>query len=116
MPSEKASLRMCLECGPKPEGLPLTDYQRYQFAWGVPGNIEAGEDIRILDLTDRELELPLQDFWLFDDSNAVNLNFRSDGTLVNASQPENPNLEQYLKRRETALAHAIPFNDWNVRT
>jgi hypothetical protein len=26
---------------------PLTDYQRYQFAWGIPGNIKAGEDTQI---------------------------------------------------------------------
>lgn len=29
----------------------LTDYQRYQFAWGIPGNIAAGEGIRTLDVT-----------------------------------------------------------------
>ncbi|SES48874.1 hypothetical protein SAMN04487983_10737 [Streptomyces sp. yr375] len=38
---------------------PLTDYQRYQFAWGIPGNIKAGEDIRILDVTDDDRGLPL---------------------------------------------------------
>jgi uncharacterized protein DUF6879 len=38
---------------------PLTDYQRYQFAWGIPGNIEAGEDIRVLDVTSQDYGLPL---------------------------------------------------------
>ncbi|WP_020673379.1 DUF6879 family protein [Amycolatopsis nigrescens] len=61
---------------------PLTDYQRYQLAWGIPGNVEAGEDIRILDLTEDDLGLPDQDFWLFDDSTVVHLNFNPDGTLV----------------------------------
>ncbi|MGW7521329.1 DUF6879 family protein [Streptomyces sp. NPDC054796] len=37
---------------------PLTDYQRYQFAWGIPGNIGAGEDIRILDVTREDYGLP----------------------------------------------------------
>jgi len=30
---------------------PLTPYSRYLFAWGIPGNVEAGEDYRILDVT-----------------------------------------------------------------
>jgi hypothetical protein len=38
---------------------PLTDYQRYQFAWGIPGNIQAGEAIRILNVTHDDYGLPI---------------------------------------------------------
>lgn len=94
----------------------MTEYQRYQLAWGIPGNIAAGEDIRILDLTDLDLDLPSHDFWLFDESLVVDLNFNPDGTLLNIDQRENPDLTQYLKWQATALAHAVSFSEWNART
>lgn len=95
---------------------PLTDYQRYQLAWGIPGNIAAGEDIRILDLTEDDLGLPSQDFWLFDDRIVVDLNFRPDGTLINVDQLDNPDIDQYRQWRDIALAHAVPLAEWNART
>ncbi|RZS37900.1 hypothetical protein EV193_105460 [Herbihabitans rhizosphaerae] len=95
---------------------PLTEYQRFQLDWAVPGNIVAGEDIRILDLTELDLELPSQDFWLFDESTVVDLNFRSDGTLINVDKIEHPDLDKYLNWRDTALAHAQRFSEWNART
>ncbi|GAA4552529.1 DUF6879 family protein [Amycolatopsis samaneae] len=91
---------------------PLTDYQRYQLAWSIPGNVEAGEDIRILDLTENDLALPDQDFWLFDDSTVVHLNFNTDGTLTNIELVDNPDLPKYLAWRETALKHAVPFTEY----
>src|SRR5699024_10718762 len=61
---------------------PLTDYQRYQFAWGIPGNIAAGEDIRVLDLTESDLEIPDFDFWLFDATRVVRLSYRRAGSQI----------------------------------
>ena len=91
---------------------PLTEYQRYQFDWGIPGNIEAGEDIRVLDLTDSELDLPSHDFWLFDSSLVVDLNFNPDGTLLDVDQRENPDLGMYLRWQQTALKYAVPFGEY----
>ncbi|MFF4924581.1 hypothetical protein DR950_27125 [Kitasatospora xanthocidica] len=87
---------------------PLTDYQRYQFAWGIPGNITAGEDIRILDATDRDLGIPDKDWWLFDGSSAVHLNFRPDGTQINRELVTG-DMHQYQEWKELALAHSVPF-------
>ncbi|WP_406691384.1 hypothetical protein REH65_04380 [Saccharopolyspora sp. ID03-671] len=95
---------------------PLSEYLRYQLDWGIPGNIEAGEDIRILDVTELDLDLPDQDFWIFDDSIVVHLNFESDGTLINLERIEDPDLTQYLELQERALAHAVPLSEWNART
>lgn len=95
---------------------PLTDYQRYWLAWAVPGNTEAGEDIRILDLTNLELNLPSQDFWMFDEAEVVHLNFRPDGTLINVDRQDSPDIGQYIRLRDVAQAHAVRFNDWNART
>ncbi|MFI0721360.1 DUF6879 family protein [Streptomyces sp. NPDC021224] len=95
---------------------PLTDYQRYQFAWGIPGNIAAGEDIRILDVTALSLDLPVgQDWWMLDESRVIRLNFRPDGTQINREVhrgPARPSLrhepEQNLKtgdRQDHAEPH-----------
>ncbi|MEV6973430.1 DUF6879 family protein [Kitasatospora sp. NPDC093806] len=92
---------------------PLTDYQRYQLAWGIPGNVAAGEDIRILDLTGRALDLPDQDFWMFDESTVVHLNYRPDGTQINRVLIETPALAQYLRWRDLALAESVSLTEWN---
>ncbi|MFJ2777750.1 DUF6879 family protein [Kitasatospora sp. NPDC087315] len=92
---------------------PLTDYIRYQSTWGIPGNIAAGEDIRVLNLTDRDLDLPEQDFWLFDDETVVHLNYRADGTQINRELIENPDLSTYHRWRDLALAKSVDFAEWN---
>jgi hypothetical protein len=138
MPNEQRTLRMFLSGEPRPEWhnadwhesvraivatgktigrvrtvrQPLTDYQRYQLAWGIPNNISAGEDIRILDLTDNNLGLPDQDFWLFDNSIVVHLNFNLDGTLLNIDQLESPDLSPYLRWQEIALKHAVSYAEY----
>ncbi|MHB9861450.1 DUF6879 family protein [Streptomyces sp. YIM S03343] len=92
---------------------PLTDYQRYQFAWGIPGNINAGEDIRILDVTQNDYELPLSgtDWWMFDESRIVHLNFRPDGTQINR-ELFTGDITPYLEWRRIALAHSVPFSEY----
>lgn len=95
---------------------PLTDYQRYQLAWGIPGSVSAGEDIRILDLTEGDLGLPDQDFWVFDESKVVRLNFNPNGTLFNIELVDNPDLSRYLDWKDTAMKHAVTLTEWNART
>ncbi|GGV03404.1 DUF6879 family protein [Streptomyces spectabilis] len=92
---------------------PLTDYQRYQFAWGIPGNIAAGEDIRVLDVTREDHGLPLsgRDWWMFDETRVAHLNFRPDGTQINREAYEgDPAPYQHWKR--TALERAVPFEEY----
>ncbi|MFF8813191.1 DUF6879 family protein [Streptomyces pactum] len=92
---------------------PLTDYQRYQFAWGIPGNIAAGEDIRVLDVTHDDFGLPLtgQDWWMFDDSRVVHLNFRPDGTQINRETADS-DPEPYRAWRRLALTRSVPFSEY----
>jgi hypothetical protein len=92
---------------------PLTEYQRYQLAWGIPGNIDAGEDIRVLDLTERDLGLPDHDFWLFDEVTVVHLNFAPDGTLIDRELIEQPELGKYLHWRDIAIANSVKVEDFN---
>lgn len=95
---------------------PLTEYQRFQLDWVIPANTEAGEQVRVLDLTRLGLDLPSHDFWIFDDSVVVDLNFNPDGTLFNRDQRESPDLWQYREWRDTALAHSVSLSEWNART
>ncbi|MFD4888664.1 DUF6879 family protein, partial [Kitasatospora sp. NPDC058402] len=90
---------------------PLTDYQRYQFAWGIPGNIAAGEDIRILDTTEGNFGIPDQDWWLFDDTSAVHLNFRPDGTQINRELVSG-DMRRHREWKRIALAHSVPFSEY----
>src|SRR5580698_3089264 len=44
---------------------PLSFYTQWEFAWGFAWNVKAGEDIRILDVTEQAAsEMPDHDFWL----------------------------------------------------
>lgn len=94
---------------------PFTDYTRYLFAWAVPGNVAAGEDYRILDLTDRELDLPRLDFWLFDDAAVLLLHYNPDGTLRDRELADPSELDQYRRWRDLALAEAVPFGEYPHR-
>lgn len=92
---------------------PLTDYQRYQFAWGIPGNIAAGEDIRVLDISEDDYGLPLSgtDWWMFDESLIVHLNFRADGTQINRELFAG-DTSPYVEWKRIALAHSVPFAEY----
>ncbi|MET8688268.1 DUF6879 family protein [Streptomyces sp. NPDC004732] len=92
---------------------PLTYYQRYQFAWGIPGNIAAGEDIRVLDVTREDFGLPLsgRDWWVFDESRIAHLNFRPDGTQIGREAYEG-DPSPYREWKRAALAHAVPFRQY----
>ena len=92
---------------------PLTDYIRYEFAWGFVYNVEAGEDIRVLDLTDQPgPDLPDHDFWMFDDTTVVKLLYRPDGTQIGRELLADPDLDAYLAWRDAAWQAAVPFRDY----
>jgi hypothetical protein len=63
---------------------PLSGYLRFEFEYYYRHHVAVGEDIRILDLADRDNPgLPDQDFWMFDESTVVLMNYRADGTQIN---------------------------------
>ncbi|UQI43122.1 hypothetical protein M1P56_01340 [Streptomyces sp. HU2014] len=92
---------------------PLTPYQKYQFAWGIPGNIRAGEDIRVLDVTHDDHGLPLTttDWWMFDDARVVHLNFRTDGTQINRESVSG-DTRPYREWKRLAQAASVPFAEY----
>lgn len=94
---------------------PLTDYIRYEFEWGFVYNVAAGEDIRILDLTDWPgPELPDHDFWLFDEQAVVKLLYRPDGTQIGRELVVDPDIAAYLSWCDAAWQQAVPFQDYEA--
>lgn len=140
MPSEQVNLRRFLSDEPKPDGhnaawrekvgrwtgagktvtrakavrRPLSDYLRYQSAWGIPGNVAAGEDYWMVDITADDLGLPEQDFWLFDDKAVVHLDYNPDGTFIGAELVVEPDLARYRAWRDRAVSHGVSFGEWDA--
>lgn len=89
---------------------PLTDYQRFQCAWGYPANVEAGEDILILE--NRPDGLLAVDFWLFDDEIAVVLEYDEEGRFLVPVVTET--LQPYHQARDLALRRAVRFEQYRL--
>lgn len=70
------------------------------------------QDIRILDLTDRdEPVLPEQDFWMFDESTVVLMNYRPDGTQISRELYEG-DPEPYRQWKRIAVGASVPFLEY----
>ncbi|MER6974766.1 DUF6879 family protein [Nocardioides sp. NPDC000445] len=98
---------------------PLTDYIRYEIAAYV-GNHAAGEDIRLIPVARGQWPggLPREtDFWLLDDGlpggTAWGMDYDEGGGFHGAEQVQDPaTIETYRRWRDTALAIAVPLNDY----
>jgi len=78
--------------------------------------VESGEDVRILDLTDRpDLGLPVQDFWLFDDTAVVRMDYAPDGTQLGRELLEDVDPAAYVEWKRLALEHATPFTEYRLK-
>ncbi|NGO69052.1 DUF6879 family protein [Streptomyces boncukensis] len=90
---------------------PLTDYLRYEMAV-YAFTSQAGEDIRILDLTHQENPgLPRQDFWLFDDSKVVLMHYDAVGTQTSRKLYEG-DPAPYVAARKLAVSASVPFEEY----
>jgi hypothetical protein len=91
---------------------PLSDYQRFEFAWSYPYNEGAGEQIFVMEHGPTALEplRNLHDFWLFDDATVVRLIYDDDGKFVGLESVENAEL--YCRIRDLALANAVPLGQF----
>lgn len=91
---------------------PLTDYLRYEFAV-YRYTVQAGEDVRILDITDRANPgLPAQDFWLFDETSVVRMDYDEHGRQLGRELLEDADPTPYVEWKRIALWHAQPFTEY----
>ena len=91
---------------------PLNDYIRFECEWSYVPNTQAGEEIHILNLTERELprEVVDHDFWLIDDKYPIRMHYSEAGEFIGAEPADD--LELYRRARDTALAVSEPFKQW----
>ncbi|WP_031516671.1 DUF6879 family protein [Streptomyces sp. NRRL F-5123] len=90
---------------------PLTNYLRFEFMY-YEAHSRAGDDIRILDVTDRENPLDgVQDFWIFDGQHVVLMNYAADGTQIDRELID-ADPEPYLEYQRIAVAESVPFQEY----
>ncbi|MDN3262455.1 hypothetical protein QWJ26_22130 [Streptomyces sp. CSDS2] len=91
---------------------PLSDYLRFEFERYYRHQASIGEDIRILDVTERENPLPgVEDFWMFDKSEVVLMHYEADGTQINRELHEG-DVAPFLEYQRIALAESVPFQEY----
>lgn len=94
---------------------PLNDYLRYECEWEYVLNSQAGEEIHVLDLAERELppEVVDHEFWLLDDAYPLRMHYSETGEFIGGELVDS--LDRYRKARDAALAAAEPFEQWWAR-
>lgn len=94
---------------------PLNAYLRYECEWGYAPNSEAGEDIRVLDLseTSRPADLVDEEFWLLDDTHVLRMIYDDAGRFIGSELAEAP--DRYRAARDAAIAASEPFETWWAR-
>ncbi|MGV9303643.1 MULTISPECIES: DUF6879 family protein [unclassified Nonomuraea] len=89
---------------------PLTDYLRFEFAWGYHRNAKAGEEFFVLDLAEHDVSgLPDHDFWMFDERTVVRMYYDGQGAFTGAEILPEAQASKYIQHRDLALKHAEPF-------
>ncbi len=92
---------------------PLTSYLRYELAC-YPDSVAAGEQVLIADRDAHPQLVSLEngDFWLFDDRLVVRMRYDDQGHWLGAERAPDADLQEYHRRRDLALAHAVPLEDY----
>ncbi|ARZ69653.1 hypothetical protein M1P56_02150 [Streptomyces sp. HU2014] len=91
---------------------PLSEYLRFEFEYYYRHHVKAGEDIRILDVTERENPLPgVRDFWMFDRSKVVLMNYRPDGTQI-SRELHDGDVSRFVEYQRIAVSESIPFLEY----
>ena len=96
----------------------LTPYLRFEFAWGYTYSAQAGERIFVLENDDPKSlfgDLPFVDFWLFDDTIAVEMEYDGDGRFLQAHETGHNELDRYVECRSVVKASSIPLEEYFAR-
>jgi len=96
---------------------PISDYLRFECEWGYAVSTEYGQEVLILDESERPRPagIPDEDFWLFDDDAVARLHYDAEGRFLGAELAESATLPAYRRYRDLALEVAEPFASWWAR-
>ncbi|MFA7768365.1 DUF6879 family protein [Streptomyces sp. NPDC048723] len=91
---------------------PLSDYLRFEFERYYRHQAPVGEDIRILDVTNRPNPLPdVQDFWMFDRSTVVLMHYEEDGRQISRELYEG-DPAPFIEYQRIAVEASVPFLEY----
>ncbi|GAA2116657.1 DUF6879 family protein [Streptomyces synnematoformans] len=91
---------------------PLSEYLRFEFSQYYEANVRAGDEIRILDVTDRPNPLAgVQDFWMFDQESVVLMNYKPDGTQINRELYDG-DVARFVEYQQIAVAASVPYLEY----
>ena len=90
---------------------PLSEYVRFEMSL-YPYSVASGEDIRIAEACP-ELAMCNRDFWVFDDSIAVVLQYDNDGRFLGAETTED--VVTYRQQRDLALSRSMELSAYTAR-
>lgn len=96
---------------------PLSDHLRFELGWQYPANAAAGEEIRVLDLTERPRPVGMVDdeFWMLDGERAVLMTYADDGRFLHGDAVEGRDADRIRRARDAAWDAAEPFDQWWTR-
>ncbi len=72
---------------------PVTDYVRFEVGWSYAYSVAAGDDVRVISLSNDDEwppEVPREDFWLFDDTVLFSMRYKAEGTWVGVERRTDP--------------------------
>lgn len=95
---------------------PRTDYIRFAMAT-TPGSLAVGEDIRWLPRARAPVELPDDDWWLFDDDLIAWTVFEQDGTALPGwvASTDRTLAAHYARLRDRLWNKAVRYADYAAR-
>ena len=92
-------------------------YLCFEMEWGYAGNAEAGEEIRVLDLTEQRRPDGLVDdeFWMLDADRAAVMIYDDGGRFLHADTTEGRDALPYVQAARAGWGAGEPFSAWWAR-
>jgi hypothetical protein len=91
---------------------PLSPYLLFEFSQYYAPHALAGEEIRILDVSDRANPLEgVQDFWIFDGTEVVLMNYDPDGRQLSREVHDGV-AARFVEHQRIAVAESVPFEEY----
>lgn len=93
----------------------MTDYLRYAFEWGYAYNVEHGQRVRILDVSESPVGaamLRLGDYWVVEGQHVVQCRYTPEGVPDGLVRVEAAGAQGYIAAGEMAWDQGIDFEAW----